>query len=68
MVIFTTCRGCGLRIATTARFCYVCRVPDPVLSVAAGKRGRRRKLVISGGVAALAWVATCVGLWLIFSR
>jgi hypothetical protein len=68
MVVFTNCRGCGLRIATSARFCYVCRVPDPVLPAAARMQTRRRKLLVGGGIAAVAWVATCVGLWLTFAR
>jgi hypothetical protein len=68
MVTMTTCRGCGLRISSTARFCFVCRVRDPILPAATRKSASRRKLFIGGGIAALAWVATCVGLWLTFSR
>ncbi len=68
MMTVSTCRGCGLRVSPTARFCFVCRVPDPVWTAPARRPASRRKLYISGGIAALAWLATCVGLWLTFSH
>jgi hypothetical protein len=27
----TTCRGCGAPVTLTARFCFVCKAPDPTI-------------------------------------
>jgi hypothetical protein len=56
-----------MQVSPTAAFCFVCRAPDPVLPRAA-REPARRKMWLTGGLAAVAWLATCVGLWLTFSR
>ncbi len=68
MTTATTCRGCGTQVAPTAGFCFVCRAPDPVLPHAARYRAGRRQLWITGSIAAVAWLAACVGLWLTFAH